>query len=81
MDDILLGIKSTAIKFGDNTKLYLSGFGSVMIATLVACGVLTAQTLPYYVAVGLIGTHVGNQVNRVGFIMFNVSSDPGKVTP
>ncbi|EZA59081.1 hypothetical protein DMN91_008042 [Ooceraea biroi] len=62
VDDILLGMKSTAIKFGDDTKLYLSGFGTVMITNLIACGVITAQTWCYYVAVGLIGTHIGNQI-------------------
>jgi len=62
MDDILLGIKSTAIKFGEDTKFYLSSFGIVMIASLIASGVLTTQTWPYYTAVGLIATHISNQI-------------------
>lgn len=62
IDDILLGIKSTAIKFGEDTKFYLSGFGIVMIASLVTCGILTSQTLPYYTAVGVIATHISNQI-------------------
>ncbi|XP_072747745.1 4-hydroxybenzoate polyprenyltransferase, mitochondrial [Anoplolepis gracilipes] len=62
VDDILLGIKSTAIKFGDNTKFYLSGFGMIMIASLITSGVLTTQTWPYYTAVGLIAMHISNQI-------------------
>lgn len=66
MDDIILGIKSTAIKFGDNTKLYLSGFGAAMIASLIASGVVTAQMWPYYTAVGIIAMHISSQVNYSG---------------
>ncbi|KAL6426018.1 hypothetical protein ACFW04_008955 [Cataglyphis niger] len=62
IDDIMLGIKSTAIKFGDDTKFYLSGFGMVMITSLIASGVLTTQTWPYYTAVGLIAMHISNQI-------------------
>jgi len=62
MDDILLGMKSTAIKFGEDTKFYLSGFGLVMIASLITSGILTTQTWPYYTAVGLIATHISNQI-------------------
>lgn len=61
-DDILLGIKSTAIKFGDDTKFYLSGFATLMTASLITAGILSTQTWPYYTAVGIIATHVGNQI-------------------
>lgn len=64
---MLLGIKSTAIKFGDDTKFYLSGFGMVMITSLIASGVLTTQTWPYYTAVGLIAMHISNQVNVMNY--------------
>ncbi|XP_012530333.2 4-hydroxybenzoate polyprenyltransferase, mitochondrial [Monomorium pharaonis] len=62
MDDILLGMKSTAIKFGEDTKFYLSGFSIIMIASLITSGILTTQTWPYYTAVGLIATHISNQI-------------------
>ncbi|XP_053995623.1 4-hydroxybenzoate polyprenyltransferase, mitochondrial [Hylaeus anthracinus] len=62
MDDIIIGIKSTALKFGDRTKMYLSGFSSTMITGLLTSGILTAQTWPYYTAVGLVGSHLGNQI-------------------
>lgn len=67
MDDILLGMKSTAIKFGEDTKFYLSSFGIVMIASLITSGVLITQTWPYYTAIGLIATHIGNQVKIINY--------------
>lgn len=60
-------MKSTAIKFGDNTKYYLSGFGTIMTISLIASGILTTQTWPYYTAVGLIATHISNQVNIISY--------------
>ncbi|XP_043259551.1 4-hydroxybenzoate polyprenyltransferase, mitochondrial [Colletes gigas] len=62
IDDIIIGIKSTALKFEDKTKMYLSGFSSAMIAGLITSGILTAQTWPYYGAVGLVGVHLANQI-------------------
>lgn len=62
VDDIIVGIKSTALKFGDRTKVYLTGFSITMLTGLITSGVLTAQTWPYYGAVGLVGVHLANQV-------------------
>lgn len=62
IDDIIIGVKSTALKFGNRTKIYLSAFSSIMITGLITSGILTEQTWPYYTALGLIGTHFANQV-------------------
>lgn len=62
VDDALLGIKSTAIRFGDNTKLWLSGFSTAMIGGLVASGMVCEQTWPYYSAVGVISAHLAHQI-------------------
>lgn len=70
MDDVIIGIKSTALKFGDKSKIYLSGFSTVMITGLIASGILAAQTWPYYTAVGLVGTHLVNQVCHNYHIIF-----------
>lgn len=67
VDDLLLGIKSTALKFGDNTKLYLSGFGASMIGSLLTSGVVSGQTWPYYVAVSVVAGHVVEQVSKKKF--------------
>lgn len=67
VDDLLLGIKSTALKFGKKTKLYLSGFGASMIAGLITSGLVVDQTLPYYISVGLVGSHLVHQVGKKSF--------------
>lgn len=75
VDDILLGIKSTAIKFGDNTKPILSLFASVMITGLAVSGYQCDQTLPYYAAVAVVGAHLANQLYSLNI---NSASDCGK---
>lgn len=74
VDDILLGIKSTAIKFGDNTKSILSLFASVMITGLTVSGYQCDQTLPYYAAVAVVGAHLANQLYSLNI---NSASDCG----
>lgn len=62
VDDVLLGIKSTAIRFGDNTKLWLTGFSTAMLGGLVTSGIVCDQTWPYYSALGLISAHLAHQI-------------------
>jgi 4-hydroxybenzoate polyprenyltransferase len=47
-DDMLIGIKSTAIKLGEATKVWLVGFYAVIIVMLLASGYLTDLTIPFY---------------------------------
>lgn len=68
VDDVLLGIKSTAIRFGDDTKLWLSGFGASMISGLVLSGVTVGIGWPYYVSVAAVATHLASQVNRLSLV-------------
>ncbi|XP_053698218.1 4-hydroxybenzoate polyprenyltransferase, mitochondrial [Sabethes cyaneus] len=62
VDDILLGIKSTAIRFGDSTKLWLSGFSTAMIGGLITAGMVCGQTWPYYSSLGIISAHLAHQI-------------------
>ncbi|XP_051168927.1 4-hydroxybenzoate polyprenyltransferase, mitochondrial [Leptopilina boulardi] len=62
VDDLIVGIKSTALKFGANTKLYLSGFGASMVGGLITSGLIAEQTLPYYISVGLVAGHITHQI-------------------
>lgn len=41
-DDIVVGIKSTALLFGDQTKAYLTGFAATSIASLQLAGKSTS---------------------------------------
>ncbi|XP_055922183.1 4-hydroxybenzoate polyprenyltransferase, mitochondrial [Eupeodes corollae] len=62
IDDVQAGIKSTALRFGDNTKLWLSGFSTVMLSSLVVAGLSCDQTWPYYTALGMVGGHLVQQI-------------------
>uniref|UniRef100_A0A146KUH8 4-hydroxybenzoate polyprenyltransferase, mitochondrial n=1 Tax=Lygus hesperus TaxID=30085 RepID=A0A146KUH8_LYGHE len=61
-DDLLIGIKSTAIKFGENTKLFLSLFSVGMVSNLLLSGVMADQTLPFYCSTAIITGHLCHQL-------------------
>ena len=63
VDDVLIGIKSTALKFGSATPLWLTGFSVTMISSLAFAGLATSQTWPYYLAVSAVGSHIARQVS------------------
>ncbi|EDV91405.1 GH17422 [Drosophila grimshawi] len=62
LDDLQIGVKSTALRFGENTKVWLSGFTGAMLTGLSAAGYACDQTLPYYGAVGIVGAHLVQQI-------------------
>lgn len=64
-DDLRLGIKSTAIKFNDDTKLWLSGFSATMIGSLIVSGLMNVQTWPYYITVVIISSHLAYQISTL----------------
>ena len=64
-DDIILGIKSTALKFGDNTKFWLTGFATTMTSSLLTTGYICQQTCPYYMAVTLVALHLARQIQTL----------------
>lgn len=61
-DDIQIGVKSTALRFGENTKIWLSGFTAAMLSGLTLAGITTEQTVAYYAAVGVVGAHLVQQI-------------------
>ncbi|XP_068088822.1 4-hydroxybenzoate polyprenyltransferase, mitochondrial [Hyperolius riggenbachi] len=61
-DDVIVGVKSTALRFNEQTKSWLSGFSVAMLAGLTLTGVSCDQTFPYYAAVALIGGHLAHQI-------------------
>ncbi|OCU00117.1 4-hydroxybenzoate polyprenyltransferase, mitochondrial [Xenopus laevis] len=61
-DDVLVGVKSTALRFNEQTKQWLSGFTVAMITGLAVTGMSCDQTFPYYTAVALIGAHLAHQI-------------------
>ncbi|KAL8620370.1 hypothetical protein ACOMHN_012995 [Nucella lapillus] len=64
-DDMLIGVKSTALKLGDQTKPWLTGFSTLMIGGLGLTGLMCDQTWPYYVGVTAVAAHLVHQLYTV----------------
>uniref|UniRef100_A0A0K0DW14 4-hydroxybenzoate polyprenyltransferase, mitochondrial n=1 Tax=Strongyloides stercoralis TaxID=6248 RepID=A0A0K0DW14_STRER len=64
-DDIMIGVKSTALKFGDKTKEWLSGFSAITMSGLVLSGYMADQTWPYYLAILATSGHLAWQIKTV----------------
>ncbi|XP_069482219.1 4-hydroxybenzoate polyprenyltransferase, mitochondrial isoform X2 [Ambystoma mexicanum] len=62
MDDVIVGVKSTALRFDQQTKQWLSSFSVAMLVGLTVTGINCNQTLPYYVALAITGMHLANQI-------------------
>ncbi|MBZ3881050.1 4-hydroxybenzoate polyprenyltransferase, mitochondrial [Sciurus carolinensis] len=61
-DDALIGLKSTALRFQENTKQWLSGFSVAMMGALSLVGLNSDQTAPYYAALATVGAHLAHQI-------------------
>ncbi|XP_046871824.1 4-hydroxybenzoate polyprenyltransferase, mitochondrial [Hypomesus transpacificus] len=61
-DDIKIGVKSTALRFQEQTKPWLSGFMVAMMSGLVMAGVNADQTLPYYAVLSTVAIHLTHQI-------------------
>ncbi len=56
-DDALLGLKSTALKFGESTKSWLSLFFGLALALLALCGWLLATGMVYWLGLTAATAH------------------------
>lgn len=61
-DDMEIGIKSTALKFGDDTKIWLTGFAAAMTGCLTLAGLNCGLAYPYYLATGAVTAHIALQI-------------------
>ena len=61
-DDILIGVKSTALLFKDKTVPWLGLVSTSMVFMLLTSGYMADQTWPYYAAVGGVAGHLAWQV-------------------
>lgn len=64
-DDVKVGIKSTALTFGDNTKHYLSAFALGNVALLAAAGQAAGCGPLYYTGVATGAAHLAWQLKSV----------------
>lgn len=56
-DDLMLGLRSAAMRFGACGRLWIGGFYAASIALWVAAGVGMGMRWPYYVVMTLIAVH------------------------
>ncbi|BAF23631.1 Os08g0388900 [Oryza sativa Japonica Group] len=64
-DDVKVGVKSTALRFGDSTKPWISGFGAACIANLALSGYNADLAWPYYPFLAAASAHLAWQVSTV----------------
>lgn len=64
-DDAIVGVKSTALKFGTTTPYWLTGFYSAMVVALAISGTLAGLHPIYCVLLALPALHLGWQVWRL----------------
>ena len=61
-DDLKVGVKSTALRFGDSTKEWITGFGIASLGNLALCGFNAELGWPYYAFLGAASGHLGWQI-------------------
>ena len=61
-DDALIGVKSTALKFGENTQTWLYLFYGLTIVLLTIAGAFAAIGWAFYLILGLGAIHLGHQI-------------------
>ncbi|KAF5392689.1 hypothetical protein D9757_000981 [Collybiopsis confluens] len=66
-DDIHAGIRSTALLFGEHTRLILSGLSASSVSFIALAGYLNGQALPFYAGVGLAALQLGRVVMKTDF--------------
>ncbi|WZZ75964.1 hypothetical protein YC2023_087334 [Brassica napus] len=61
-DDVKVGVKSTALRFGDNTKLWLTGFGTASMGLLALSGLSADLGWQYYASLVAASGQLGWQI-------------------
>jgi 4-hydroxybenzoate polyprenyltransferase len=64
-DDLLIGVKSTALRLGDATRPWLAVFYVVTMIGLTASGYLAGLAWPFFALLVISGAHVAWQVAKV----------------
>jgi 4-hydroxybenzoate polyprenyltransferase len=61
-DDAIVGVRSTARRFADAPRRWLTFFAVLTMILWVACGLLSHLKLPYFAVMVLIALHLGWQI-------------------
>jgi 4-hydroxybenzoate polyprenyltransferase len=67
IDDVTVGIRSTALRFGDSTRPILAGLSASTLALISSAGVVTGSGLPYYAGIGVAGVQLARVLHRTDF--------------
>ncbi|WP_025898132.1 4-hydroxybenzoate octaprenyltransferase [Sneathiella glossodoripedis] len=64
-DDALIGVKSTALKFGQKTASWLTAFYTLTIAAIILCGVLLKLSILFYTLMAAAAAHLIWQIRTL----------------
>jgi 4-hydroxybenzoate polyprenyltransferase len=64
-DDALVGVRSSALRLGDDTRPWLWGFYAVAVVAMGVSGVLAGMAWPYYIALAVTAAHLAWQASTV----------------
>ncbi|XP_057375065.1 4-hydroxybenzoate polyprenyltransferase, mitochondrial-like [Daphnia carinata] len=64
-DDAVVGVKSTALRFGESTTKWLTGFSLITATGFTIAGINANQSWPYYMAVLATSAHLIYQISTV----------------
>lgn len=65
VDDVKIGVKSTALTFGADTKAYLTVFATANIASMTVAGYMAGCHGPFFGSVALATAHLAWQITTV----------------
>ncbi len=64
-DDVLIGVKSSALKLGTTTKPWLAAFYGLALTLFLAAGLAAGLAWPFWLAAPLLALHLGWQIVTV----------------
>lgn len=67
MDDVQVGIRSTALLFGEQTRPILAGLSTTSLSLITYAGYLNSQGDPFYLGVGLAAVQLARVLHRTNF--------------
>ncbi|HZP69572.1 MAG TPA: 4-hydroxybenzoate octaprenyltransferase [Pseudolabrys sp.] len=85
-DDLLIGIKSTALLFGERTQAMLAGFYAAAVAVIAAAGFMAGGGIIFTIGLVAFAAHLAWQVNRLDIddpayclVLFKSNRDAGLI--
>lgn len=66
-DDVRVGIRSTALLFGEHTRSVLTAFSASSMGCIALAGYLNAQGAPFFIGTGLAAAQLARIIYRTDF--------------